>query len=225
MISKSTKKPTLVSKELRGPSVLDETKEKPLNLEEMNSEDLARELKKLDQRLQKTYVKHNELIAKNKDLKEEIDALRKERKIYEDLYVQLDSELTSKTKYLEELKKESINAMNEKEKVEKQLASLRAQAKREENDLEKEFQAILWELNEKNIQDKVIEKFGSVVDGRRMAPCKPIFKDYDYKDKKDTKELDALKETGMKIDGNANSPSKVDFLVKLAYDLGSAWRR
>jgi len=128
---------------------------------DLSSEGLTRELKKLERQLEKTHQKHNEIVAKNRQLKDEIDALRRERKIFEEIYVQLDDELVDKAKNLSDLKDEAAKAGKEKENIEHQLANLRQQANREENEIEKEFKSIFEQLYQQNVKDRVQEKFGN----------------------------------------------------------------
>jgi len=55
-----------------------------------------KQIKILENRLEKSLVKHNEGLAKNKMLRENIDELRKERVVFDGIYKKLERELHEK---------------------------------------------------------------------------------------------------------------------------------
>jgi hypothetical protein len=94
----------------------------------------------MERTLDKTLQKNNEILAKNKHLKEEIDTLRRERVIFDDIYAQLESELAKKKKLLQEVIKRSDEAKKKRLEVEEQLIQLKVHAKKEEAYMEKRYQ-------------------------------------------------------------------------------------
>lgn len=56
-----------------------------------NESNLQKQIKILENRLDKANQKYNETIAINRDLKDVIDSLRKERVIFDNLYKKLES--------------------------------------------------------------------------------------------------------------------------------------
>ena len=56
----------------------------------------AKEIKVLENRLEQAVVKYNKSLAYNKNLREQIDNLRRERVAYDEVYKKLDKELDEK---------------------------------------------------------------------------------------------------------------------------------
>ena len=59
---------------------------------------VGKQIKVLEHRLHRALVKFNEAIAANKDLREEIDNLRRERVVFDGIYKKLQHELSEKKK-------------------------------------------------------------------------------------------------------------------------------
>lgn len=57
------------------------------------SEGIARKIKGLENKLDKSLQKYNEAVAHNKQLREQIDKLRRERVVYDNIYKKLEEEL------------------------------------------------------------------------------------------------------------------------------------
>lgn len=74
---------------------------------EMN---LQKQIRILENRLDKANQKFNEAIAFNKDLKSNIEGLRKERKIFDALYDKLEKELQNKRKSMANIIEKTNNA-------------------------------------------------------------------------------------------------------------------
>lgn len=66
---------------------------------------LIKEIKNLENRLDKSNQKFNQTIAYNKKLREEIDTLRRERLVFEQIYSKLTSDLETKKKEMEKIVK------------------------------------------------------------------------------------------------------------------------
>ena len=67
-----------------------------INAAQENQKQLAKQVKILENRLDKANQKFNQAVARNKHLRDEIDKLRKEKNIYEATYKKLQSELEEK---------------------------------------------------------------------------------------------------------------------------------
>lgn len=126
-----------------------------------SSDSLGKEIKKLERALDKTLQKHNEILAQNRQLKEEIDHLRRERVTFDKIYKKLEVELQSKKKTLCEVFESSEKAKERKRKIEDQIKNLKLRIKKEESNIEREFQDIFRDINEKNVVDRIEEKFGT----------------------------------------------------------------
>ena len=51
---------------------------------------MQKQIRQLENRLEKALVKFNEAIAHNKELREEIDGLRRERVVFDSIYKKLE---------------------------------------------------------------------------------------------------------------------------------------
>jgi chromosome segregation ATPase len=103
---------------------------------------LQKQIKILENRLDKANQKFNETIAVNKDLKLVIDSLRKERVIFDNLYKKLESELHEKRKKMADIIEKANNAYEDRDKANNQINSLKQQAKKEAGEFEKEIKEI-----------------------------------------------------------------------------------
>jgi len=127
-----------------------------------SSDSLGKQIKQLERKLDKTLQKHNEILADNRQLKEEIDHLRRERVTFDKIYKKLEVELQEKKKTLLEVFESSKEAKARKQNIEDQIRMLKNRVKKEENNIEKEFQDIFKDINEKNVVDRIEERFGTL---------------------------------------------------------------
>ena len=126
-----------------------------------SSDSLGKQIKQLERKLDKTLQKHNEILANNRQLKEEIDHLRRERVTFDKIYKKLEVELQDKKKTLLEVFESSKEAKTRKQNIEDQIRALKNRVQKEENNIEKEFQDIFKDINQKNIVDRIEERFGT----------------------------------------------------------------
>ena len=120
--------------------------------------------------MDKTLQKHNEILAENRQLKEEIDHLRRERVTFDKIYKKLEVELQEKKKTLTEVYDNSEKAKQRKDNIEEQIKNLKLRVRKEESNIEKEFQNVFKDINEKNVIDRIEEKFGDLQ--QRANPLK-----------------------------------------------------
>lgn len=114
-------------------------------------------IKKTEHKLDKTLQKYNEAVAENKQLREEIDRLRREKKVFETIYNSLEEEYLAKEKQKEILKEEKTKATQKRDDARKRLNELKDIKKKAEKELEafgKDWQEL----------EKIIEKEGKVND-------------------------------------------------------------
>jgi len=127
-----------------------------------SSDSLGKQIKQLERKLDKTLQKHNEILADNRQLKEEIDHLRRERVTFDKIYKKLEVELQDKKKTLLEVFESSKEAKARKQNIEDQIRALKNRVQKEENNIEKEFQDIFKDINQKNVVDRIEERFGTI---------------------------------------------------------------
>lgn len=142
-------------------ATINEKREKLRKAEGKSSESLTKDIKKLDRNLDKIQQRHNELLSDNRQLKDEIDRLRREKVTFDKISEQLDDDLKEKKDVLGKVWESSEKAKERKKKIENQIKSLKLRVQREESNIEKEFQDIFKDINEKNVLDRIEEKFGA----------------------------------------------------------------
>lgn len=120
-----------------------------VNAGQENQNSLVKQIKILENRLDKANQKFNEAISVNKNLRQQIDSLRRERVIFDNLYKKLEKELHDKRKKMAEIIETANSAYEERDKANDQIEHLKQQAKREAKDFENELKE-LSQLAEKN---------------------------------------------------------------------------
>ncbi|CAG9318865.1 unnamed protein product [Blepharisma stoltei] len=116
---------------------------------------LNKQMRILENRLDKANQKFNEAIAHNKKLREEIDNLRRERVIFDKIYQKLEKELHNKRKEMANIIEAANSAYEDRDRAQDQLAALKQQAEREQMEFEKEWK----NLNTLIEKDKKMKDF------------------------------------------------------------------
>lgn len=110
---------------------------------------LAKQIKILENRLDKANQKFNEAIAVNKQLRQQIDSLRRERVIFDNLYKKLEKELHEKRKEMANIIETANTAYEERDRANDQIQNLKMLAKKESENFEKDLRE-LSHIMEKN---------------------------------------------------------------------------
>jgi len=98
-----------------------------------------RQIKILENRLDKALAKHNEALAKNKHLRRTVDDLRKERLVFDDIYEKLQHELEEKKLEMGNVIEVSNKAFEARDRAVHEMARLKTQANKEQAAFESEF--------------------------------------------------------------------------------------
>ncbi len=85
---------------------------------------MGKQIKILENRLDKANQKFNEAIAHNKNLRESIDSLRRERVIFDNIYRKLEKELHNKRKDMANIIEIANSAYEERDRAQEKLAML-----------------------------------------------------------------------------------------------------
>lgn len=101
-----------------------------LNASEENNAMIARQISTLENRLDKALVKFNESLAYNKTLREKIDAMRRERVVFDGIYKKLERELHERRKEMAAIIEDSNNAYQARDKAQGEMIALRQQAEK-----------------------------------------------------------------------------------------------
>lgn len=126
-----------------------------INASRDNANALNKQLRILENRLDKANQKFNEAIAQNKVLREEIDNLRRERVIFDNIYQNLEKELQNKRKDMANIIEAANSAYELRDKAQDELTTIKEQAKKEQTEFEKEWK----NLNKLIEQDKKMKDF------------------------------------------------------------------
>merc|ERR1712087_489774 len=94
-------------------------------------------------------------IAANRKLREEIDLLRRERVVFDNIYKRLENELQQKKKEMANIIEQANAAYEARDSAQAQMAALKQQADKEHSEFEKEWR----ELGRLIENDKKMKEF------------------------------------------------------------------
>jgi hypothetical protein len=120
-----------------------------------NAKAVQKQTRILENRLDKALQKFNEGIEANRGLREQIDTLRGERAVFDDIYRKLESELHSKKKEMAIIIEQANAAYEARDSAQAQMAALKQQADKEHTEFEKEWR----ELGSLIDKDKKMKEF------------------------------------------------------------------
>mmetsp|Transcript_50098 Transcript_50098/g.133597 ORF Transcript_50098/g.133597 Transcript_50098/m.133597 type:complete len:549 (+) Transcript_50098:142-1788(+) len=135
-----------------------------------NTKAVAKQIRVLENRLDKGLQKFNEAIAANRSLREQIDTLRRERVVFDDIYRKLENELQSKKKEMANIIEQANAAYEARDSAQAQMASLKQQADKEHAEFEKEWRELgkLIE-NDKKMKEFMRTKVKQTVDSSKVG--------------------------------------------------------
>lgn len=113
-----------------------------VNASKDNHHMIQKQIRILENRLEKALVKFNEAIAHNKDLRHEIDDLRRERVVFENVYRKMERELQDRKRQMAEIIELSNQSYEQRDSYQMEVAAIE-QANRKEQD---EFEEQMMEL-------------------------------------------------------------------------------
>jgi len=94
-------------------------------------------------------------VAQNKNLREQIDALRRERVVFDNIYKKLESELKKKKDEMLKIIEKADTAYKQRELAKKEMKELKEQAEKEQEQFEREWN----ELSQVIERDKQVKGF------------------------------------------------------------------
>lgn len=107
-----------------------------------NSKAVQKQIRILENRLDKSLQTFNEAIAANRKLREQIDLLRRERLVFDDIYRKLENELQQKKKEMANIIEQANAAYEARDSAQAQMAALKQQADKEHSEFEKEWREL-----------------------------------------------------------------------------------
>jgi peptidoglycan hydrolase CwlO-like protein len=113
-----------------------------VNAAQVNNKLIQKQIKVLDNRLDKCLLKYNETVAQNKVLRQKIDEYRRERIVFDVIYKKIERELHEKKKEMTAIINDSKNAYQARDKSQAEMRNLQSQAEKERSDFEVEFKEL-----------------------------------------------------------------------------------
>jgi len=126
-----------------------------VNASRENNQAIAKQIQILENRLDKALKRYNEALANNKRLRQNIDNLRRERLVFDQIYRKLEKELAEKKKEMARIIEISNKAYEARDAAQSEMAALKAQADKEQEDFEREWK----ELGKMIEQDRKMKDF------------------------------------------------------------------
>ena len=102
-----------------------------INAASQNNVSVIRNIRVLENRLDKSLVKFNESLAHNKQLREQIDNLRRERSVFDNIHKKLERELIEQKKTMAEIIEASNQAYEARDEAQAKMVALREKAEKE----------------------------------------------------------------------------------------------
>merc|ERR1719262_1591386 len=109
-----------------------------IEAESLHSMAVAKQIRILEDRLNAGLQKFNIAIAANKKLRDQIDTLRRERVVFDDIYRKLENELQQKKREMANIIDQANAAYEARDSAQAQMAALKQQADKEHVEFEKD---------------------------------------------------------------------------------------
>lgn len=122
-----------------------------VNAAQVNNQLIQKQIKVLDNRLDKCLTKFNETVAQNKALRQRIDEYRRERIVFDGIYKKLERDLHEKKTEMTAIINDSKRAYEERDKSQAQMETLQASAQSERADFEREFKELSDSIRQQQV--------------------------------------------------------------------------
>jgi len=128
-----------------------------------------KQVKVLEHRLHRSLIKFNEAISANKELREAIDSLRRERVVFDGVYKKMQGGLSEKKRSMAEIIEVANVAYEARDRAHAEINGMRTQAEREQAEFESVWKELGLQLEEdRRRQDSLaMERAQALVDGGR----------------------------------------------------------
>lgn len=100
---------------------------------------IQKQIRILENRLEKALVKFNEAIAHNKDLRHEIDDLRRERVVFENVYRKMERELQDRKRQMAEIIELSNQSYEQRDSYQMEVAAIEQANRKEQEEFEEQM--------------------------------------------------------------------------------------
>lgn len=113
-----------------------------INSAQVNNQLIQKQIRVLENRLDKSLLKFNETLAQNKELRRRIDEYRRERVVFDVIYKKLEKELHEKKMEMAAIIEDSKNAYQARDKSQSEMLALQQHADKERAEFESEFKEL-----------------------------------------------------------------------------------
>jgi chromosome segregation ATPase len=113
-----------------------------INATRESNHGVQKQIRILENRLDKALVKFNEALAHNKSLRDQIDNLRRERIVFDAIYNKLNRELDAKKRAMNDIMTEANHAYEQRNTAQMEMIHLKEQADREQLHFEEEWKQL-----------------------------------------------------------------------------------
>lgn len=113
-----------------------------VNAAQVNNQLIQKQIKVLENRMDKNLLKFNETLAQNKELRHRVDEYRRERVVFDVIYKKLERELHEKKKEMAAIIEDSKNAYQARDKSQSEMLTLQQHADKEKAEFELEFKGL-----------------------------------------------------------------------------------
>jgi len=103
---------------------------------------VGKQIRVLENRLDKSLQSFNQGVATNKRLRDQIDGLRRERVVFDQIYTKLEREFETKKKEMANIIEQANAAYEARDAAQAQMTSLKQQADKEHGEFEKEWKEL-----------------------------------------------------------------------------------
>lgn len=113
---------------------------------------LQKKVKTLEYRLEKTRQRHNESLAEIKRLKEDVNAARRERVIFDNVFKKLETDLKFKEEEFKKYLLENLQVEKERNQAEEELNKIKGEAEKEVKHFKMEYENAFKICEEDNME-------------------------------------------------------------------------
>lgn len=110
-----------------------------VNASKENQYMIEKQIRILENRLEKASIKFNEAICENKVLRDKIDDLRRERVVFENVYRKMERELQEKKKKMAEIIELSNQSYEQRDTYQMEVAAIEQANRKEQEDFEEQM--------------------------------------------------------------------------------------
>lgn len=110
-----------------------------INASKENIQMIQKQIRILENRLEKALVKFNEAISHNKSLRDTIDDLRRERVVYENIYRKMERELQDRKQQMAEIIELSNQSYEQRDTYQMEIAAIEQANRKEQDDFEEQM--------------------------------------------------------------------------------------